>query len=380
MADRQNTNPFEYGGVVGASAFCNREREVRDLEQAARNGDRMLVYAERRMGKTSLLKRVLDRLPEREFIAVYVDLWSAGDAGDVARLVARAVAEAAATRVDKVLETSKDLFRHLVPSVTVDESGAPVVQFGARGTGVEDEPLLEDAFDAPARLAAKRKRRVVVVYDEVQRLGEFGDDLAERVLRSRVQHHRDVGYVFMGSRKHLIQRMFLDPARPLYQAAGHYPIGPIATEHWVPFVQERFTRTGKTIAPAVVEALCALTGEHPYYTQHLAHALWEITPAGEEADERRLTEGVDLVLRRLSYPFSVLWENLASNQQTLLRGLAAEGPRARPFSSAFLKAHRLASSSAHRAAEALLERDVIDREGEGYVIGDRFFRLWVQRL
>ena len=58
----QPVNPFEYGGVVGPDAFCNRHQEQADLTRAAENGDRLFVYAERRMGKTSLVKRGLAAL------------------------------------------------------------------------------------------------------------------------------------------------------------------------------------------------------------------------------------------------------------------------------------------------------------------------------
>ena len=48
----------------------------------------------------------------------------------------------------------------------------------------------------------------------------------------------------------------------------------------MPFIRERFEQADKPITEAEVEALCALTEGHPFYTQHLAHALWERTPPG----------------------------------------------------------------------------------------------------
>ncbi|MEZ6133959.1 MAG: hypothetical protein R3C53_03515 [Pirellulaceae bacterium] len=68
-------NPFSYGGIVGNSAFCNRLRELRDLTETMKSAGRCFVYAERRMGKTSLILRALAKLPKRQFIPVYVDLW-----------------------------------------------------------------------------------------------------------------------------------------------------------------------------------------------------------------------------------------------------------------------------------------------------------------
>jgi hypothetical protein len=174
--------------------------------------------------------------------------------------------------------------------------------------------------------------------------------------------------------------MFMEQSRPLYHSAGHYPLAAIATEHWIPFIRDRFVEADKPIGNALIAALCERTEGHPYYTQHLAHDLWEIMPSGTAVTEANLQEAENLLLRRLGYTYTVLWESLTTNQQLLLRGLAAEPPEARPFAAVFLKKYNLASSSAHRAVEGLLERDLIDREGEGYIISDRFLRRWIDRL
>lgn len=50
-------NPFQYGGIVGPEAFCNREQERHDLTRAATNGDRLLVFAERRLGDHRVCER-----------------------------------------------------------------------------------------------------------------------------------------------------------------------------------------------------------------------------------------------------------------------------------------------------------------------------------
>ncbi len=79
--------------------------------------------------------------------------------------------------------------------------------------------------------------------------------------------------IFLGSRKHLIQKMFLNQNRPLYRAGGHYPLDPIETAPWQPFIQSRFKQTSKGISAEVIQALCEATEGHPFYTQHLCHAV-----------------------------------------------------------------------------------------------------------
>ena len=70
--------------------------------------------------------------------------------------------------------------------------------------------------------------------------------------------------------------MFLDRSRPLYRAAGHYPLGPIDVKHWIPFVADKFREGERTASEAMVREICELTHGHPFYTQHLCHVLWEL--------------------------------------------------------------------------------------------------------
>ncbi len=89
--------------------------------------------------------------------------------------------------------------------VTADEEGKPVLTFGL-GKQARIGPALEEVLETSARIAAKGGPRVVVVFDEFQQVLEYGTDQVERKLRSVIQNHRQVGYLFLGSRKHLIQK------------------------------------------------------------------------------------------------------------------------------------------------------------------------------
>ena len=96
-------------------------------------------------------------------------------------------------------------------------------------------------------------------------------------------------------------------------------------------------------------------------------------------------EAVRILLDRESYAYTALWEGLTTNQKRFLLGLAQEstdreGGDVKPFSSDFVSRYRLGSpSSAQRAAEALMEKDLIDRDNSSFVVLDRFFQRWVVR-
>src|SRR6266550_781617 len=248
-------NPFEYGGVVSGVAFCNRQKELADLRRAMENAEKLFVFSERRYGKTSLVRAALGRLPRKNFISAYVDLWPTDSEATFVAAVARAIAESMSSSVDTAPLTAKKFFSALSPSISVDEEGKPNLSFGL-AKNARIEPILEEVLETPARIAAKDGPQVAMVIDEFQQILEYGSDRVERKLRSVIQKHRRVSYIFLGSRKHLIQKMVLDKNRPLYRAGGHYPLGPIAEKEWQPFIREHFVAAHKQIDERAIHEVC----------------------------------------------------------------------------------------------------------------------------
>jgi len=280
---------------------------------------------------------------------------------------------------DQLLAVAKQFFSRLTPSVTTDADGKPKITFGFSTTEQPGREL-EEVLSAPSKIAARGRRNVVIVFDEVQQMLEYESDMVERRLRSIIQKHQNVAYIFLGSRKHLIQKMFLDRSRPLYRAAGHYPLGPIAPAHWLPFIGDKF-RDGERLMPDdAIQTVCDLTGGHPFYTQHVCHAIWELCEPGERVTEPMIQAAVKVLLDRENYAYTALWDSLALNQKRLLKGLASEPAGAKPFAGAFVRRYGLGSASnSQRAVESLLNRDLIDRDNGSFVITDRFFRIWIEQ-
>jgi len=86
-------NPFEYGGVVSGDAFCNRQKELADLLRAMENGETLFLFSERRYGKTSLVRAALRKLPRKNFISAYVDLWPTDSEAAFVAAIAKAITE-----------------------------------------------------------------------------------------------------------------------------------------------------------------------------------------------------------------------------------------------------------------------------------------------
>ena len=74
---------------VDGDRFFDREVELQLLQERVENGTHTLLTAQRRMGKTSLVRELLRRLDEDgEFATVFADLEGAMDAEDAVAEVA----------------------------------------------------------------------------------------------------------------------------------------------------------------------------------------------------------------------------------------------------------------------------------------------------
>jgi hypothetical protein len=56
------------------------------------------------------------------------------------------------------------------------------------------------------------------VIDEFQQVAEYQEEGAEALLRSYIQFLPNTGFIFSGSRQHLMAEMFLSAKRPFYQS------------------------------------------------------------------------------------------------------------------------------------------------------------------
>ena len=190
--------------MVGAPSFCNRKRELSDLVSAMESSQKLFLYSERRVGKTSLINYAMAKLPKKGYASAYVDLWPTDGEASFITATAKAITESLSSNASQLLDTAKKLFGRLVPSATVDDEGRPRITFSL-GMGLGTAPSLEEVLEAPARIASEGKRRVVIVFDEFQRILEYEDDRVERQLRSIIQHILELQSISPGQSRHLVR-------------------------------------------------------------------------------------------------------------------------------------------------------------------------------
>ena len=159
-------------------------------------------------------------------------------------------------------------------------------------------------------LAAERKRRVVIIFDEFQEVITL-DSRFPNLMRAVFQAQPEVSHVYLGSKRHMMRRIFNDDNEPFWRSAKPMELGVIAAADFKPYIESRF----RAIEPLVLERLLAMTHGHPYATQELGYFLWE-EASGGKAGLAQLDRAITSLLRSEHAHFSLIWEHAASTVTT----------------------------------------------------------------
>lgn len=383
---RTARNRFAGGGVaVLGEDFTDREVEREELARSARTPrGHVVVSGLRRMGKTSVLLAVRAELEKGGNPVVYVDLWSASTLEDMTTRLATAASAALGRRWKDLIsrlgqglklkfEVAETPGGAMVPVPTVELRDAPIAEQRTRLVAALD--LLEES-------ARKERAHLTVILDEFQEIERLGSEeskkggvSAMRQLRSAIQHHRNVTYVFAGSDRRLIARLQEEDSGALYNLGRKYEIGPIDTRHFATWIESQMKLMGidgKGLGGEIIR----IAGPRTRDVRTLAEDVAELARESARVTEETIAEAMRNIVRQRRWEYERGWKGLTTLQQNVLRAVAHESTGwAR---AAVLQQFALGNASrVSKTIDTLCDRATLLREGDEVVFDDPFYRAWV---
>ena len=371
--------PFRYEEPLPAGEdLVDRVQELAGLSERALAGRNTRVVAPRRYGKTSLLKHLIAaqrRVEPGLEVGVYVDLYGAIGAADVATRVERALRAAKLPRGQGRWLDGR--LRTFARSAQVRVGPLSVARSDAGGPPRSDEPgALEDRFAIFAELRDRVRAPVIVVLDEFQAVLAGAGEIDARI-RSEIQHHDRVGYIFAGSHVGMMRELFADRTRPFYAQATPLTLGPLPPGPLAEYIGARFERHHRD-CERVLGALLDLGRGHPQRSMMLAAHLFAATPEGGPADEATLEDALSNAMREADNELQGRWDAFTVSQR---RALAALADQQAPFSQAAARAHGTSKGATGKALAALAaSADITPATDGGWTIVDPFMQEWIRRL
>lgn len=368
-------NPFAYGRVVDAAQYCPRPQTEKALKSMMEAGQNAVLFGERRIGKTSLILHVAKKIKKSR--VVYFDFLACHTPEDLTERIARGVLE---TPNRSFFNLALKIFSSLKLTVTIDpHSGAPSVSMAAHpGSAPEALGTLETALD---RLyALHREKPLIAVFDEFQQVLSIpgGDRILAR-MRSRIQMHATLPYVFSGSIREDMQKIFSDHQSPFYKSALPLEIEAIERKRFDHYLAKRFAGSGRKVDPAVFDEIHNLGIHVTGDIQQMCWALWICSSAGETIGPDKIDEALDQLFAMESRNFEDTVAVLAPSQLRILNALASHEFTGLYTADFKQQSGILNNQTISKAVQRLEDLRILFRYKGMPRISNPFLALWLKR-
>lgn len=366
---------FVYGVSVSGGNFTDRIKETRRLKMNFENGLNVVLISPRRMGKTSLVKKVQQEVDASLVHTVYMDIYDCRSEYDFYNKFAETILRQTSRKVDAFLEKTKKFLTRLTPKISF--SPEPNADFSVSLGITPAEYSPEEILQLPELIAQQIGKHIVVCIDEFQQVAEWPEALqVQKRMRGVWQHHQHASYCLFGSRQHMMNQLFQNKSMPFYQFGEPNYLLPIPTEDWIPFVQQKFAERGLTISEENVRTICDTVKNQSSYVQQLA---WNVMINTDDVvTDEAIKNGIDDLIIQCTPLFMEQTSGLTTYQMNFLRAIVA-GQHGQFTSASVLKEYQLGSkSNVDRIQKVLMEKDFVVSTPEGFFLSDPVMELWLK--
>ena len=279
---------FPTGGAIPEELQIGRASAIGDITSAAEGGSTLIFAEDRRLGKSSMLLAMTDRILRdgKDRVALSVDLRDGvTDSGVLAAtLLTQAAKQGAGAKVKAM--TAKGLLKKtLAPGAAAGVRAAGVLlgeQDDAAAVGKLMDLLAPKgaslrgallALDANGRAAAEQ---TVIVLDEAQDLVRWSDsdEVQQEIANAIKRPGSTVNFVFSGSEKSTLLALYEDAKAPLHGLGRRFALPEISRDDWYSGLRERFERCGIAIERNELQQIVYQSKGHPLRTMLIcAHTL-----------------------------------------------------------------------------------------------------------
>ena len=367
-------NPFSYGSVVSGDYFFDRLEEVEQIKTDLKNGNNLILYAPRKFGKTSLINKVLDELETEKYNTVYLDFFNVIDKNKFVQLYAKKLLKKKKLSIEELLKSFGKFVKSFSPAVKIDAFGNPSFELSIVNREINSG--FEEVVNLPENWGSK-KDRWIIVFDEFQEINKLNGDNFEKELRSIIQFHNNVTYLFLGSKTHLLLNMFRNKSRAFYNIGKFLQLDKIPEADNIGFIQSRFQQFDIEISGEQIGYILETTESIPYYVQFLASELWQnVISVKKKINLEDIDKAVEGIIASQSDFYLELYDNLSQYQKNVLLAIAESGIGI--YSKKYADKFGLSSaSSTQRAVSKMYDEGIIEKEKKVILFSDPFFKRYL---
>ncbi len=362
-------NPFKYSRLVTDKAFCNREYEQSQLLDLIKNSENVLLYSHRKTGKSSLIHKVFRRLIDQKSNTktIYIDLYGTLSEQDFIDAIFTGLTQIESS-YKKILKSISGL--KMISSID-PMTNLPTISISSEPS--EKKNLLAKAMQILESYSAKN--RIAVAFDEFQEISGYADEGFEKRLRSFIQLHSRISYIFSGSQQHILTQMFSSAKRAFYHSAHSFPLKQIEMSHFVSWAQNLFTEKNVTLPNEVIENVVERCSFQPLYIQQFLYKLWKV----KIIDLRKVDDIENEIIQSHRNEYISIFDSLTTNQKKALKLIAKTDGESIYQVETLNRMGFKSGSLLSRAIKSLLDKELIAKNGQ-YRIQDVMLKKWIMAI
>lgn len=261
-------------GIAKGENFFNRNQEIARLMGNIESGTHTLLTAPRRYGKSSLAKEAIRRsaVPYCE-----IDLFVAVDDVDVGNKIVAGVGhliQKISIESEKWFYALKDFFNKAHKKWTIGFHGLKLELIPDDKKTVAQNIL--DVLEALEFILKKKSQRAVIFIDEFQEILETKTAQSiEGAIRHFAQESEWVSFIFSGSNRRMLKKIFNSRSRPLYAFCDEIRLDRIDASYYYAYLNKVAKKTfGAVLSDLVIDRILQLSDRHPRYVYVLATEVW----------------------------------------------------------------------------------------------------------
>lgn len=373
-----NRNPFiiteEY---VAPEYFCDRELESSVLRSNINNGRNTVLISPRRMGKSGLIAHVLREKPITDrFVTFSVDLFPTTSFAEMILILSNEIVGRMKPCGQRFIDRFLAVVKSLRPGMKMNPLTGEFEFNISLGEIVSPKDSLAEIF----QYLQECPEPCILAIDEFQQIADYPQTNVVALLRTYVQKCTNCRFIFAGSSRRMMEKLFNSPSEPFYMSCSPLYLDVIGKEPYWEFCAGHFNAGHRDISRECFDAIYDCFEGHTWYVQRLLNEMYDRTGDEGKASADDFQEALSYIVGMYGKSFEEQFLTYSEAQKEILIAIAKEGKATAVTSMAFVRKHALKSpSTVQSALRPLYEKELVSRQGDSYSITNRLFSIWLKK-
>jgi hypothetical protein len=357
------------GKPVTGNELIGREKEIKDILNALRSGQSVVLIAPRRFGKTSIMMEVLHRISEEKFYTGNIDLFTIPDLTQLAYEITGQVLKN--RKLEDAFIKLKNNLGEILTNIKFRneiQDAEFILSFGKPQKDPWDQ--LRSSVRYIESFAAKHNKKICFAFDEFGDIEKLDGKEIIKLFRGIIQSQKQSVYLFSGSYESVMNKLFVTSKSPFYRMVKIIVPGFIGIPELIKFVESKFNEIGVKFDPVQVKLGIKFTKGHPYYTrlyiqEYYFQYLQDKKPSEHEVIIRNMMLSENNYLEKL-------WDEISGKKETrfVIIKIIETG---KPYTGIENKGINIS-----RAINELLGKGIIFSEKTGYTLSDPLLERFIR--